>query len=56
MKNIEHIPLIIGEIADYKYHEGILYSYSKNPKRTIQNISDNIILVKKITNKQMFLC
>jgi hypothetical protein len=42
--------LIKGEIADYRFDEsGILYSYSKSPKRTIQNISDNIALVKKIT-------
>jgi hypothetical protein len=26
-----------------------LYSYSKNPKRTVKNISENIALVKQIT-------
>jgi len=44
------IELIEGEIADYFYSpEGILYSYSKSPKRTIKNISENIALVKQIT-------
>jgi len=44
------IELIKGEIADYYYSpEGILYSYSKPPKRTVQNISENIALVKQIT-------
>jgi hypothetical protein len=47
---LDDLPLIHGEIADYKYdREGILYSYSKNPKRTIRNISENIALVKQIT-------
>ena len=42
--------LIKGEIADYYYSpEGILYSYSKPPKRTVKNISENIALVKQIT-------
>ena len=42
---------IIGEIADYHLsNEGILYSYSKNTKRTVQNITDNIALVKQITS------
>jgi hypothetical protein len=49
----ENIQLIEGEIADYWYApEGILYSYSKNPKRTIQNITNNIALVKSITNNE----
>ena len=44
------IELIKGEIADYYYSpEGILYSYSKPPKRTVKNISENIALVKQIT-------
>lgn len=42
--------LIKGEIADYMYKDGILYSYSKSPVRTVKNISENIALVKKITN------
>jgi len=50
MKSTEQLKLIEGEIADYRYGEdGILYSYSKNPKRTVKNISENIALVKKIT-------
>lgn len=54
--------LIKGEIADYWYSpEGILYSYSKPPKRTVKNISENIALVKRITgNKKIplliYLC
>lgn len=45
-----HTPIIKGEIADYYYSpEGILYSYSKNPKRTVKSISENIALVKQIT-------
>jgi hypothetical protein len=44
------IELIKGEIADYYYSpEGILYSYSKSPKRTVKNISENVALVKQIT-------
>lgn len=46
----ENMQLIEGEIADYYYSpEGILYSYSKPPKRTVKNISENIALVKQIT-------
>ena len=46
----ENTELIKGEIADYYYSpEGILYSYSKPPKRTVKNISGNIALVKQIT-------
>src|SRR6478735_11780541 len=44
--------LIKGEIADYWYNEGILYSYSKNPVRTVKNISENISLVKSITGNK----
>jgi hypothetical protein len=47
IKPPENTPLIKGEIADYWYApEGILYSYSKNPKRTVKNITENIALVK----------
>jgi hypothetical protein len=50
MISLDTIPLIKGEIADYKYdHDGILYSYSKDPKRTVKMIADNIALVKQIT-------
>src|SRR6478752_10830031 len=45
--------LIKGEIADYHYgDDGILYSYSKSTLRTVQRISDNIALVKKITGNK----
>jgi hypothetical protein len=42
--------LIKGEIADYWFSpEGILYSYSKAPKRTVELIRRNVELVKTIT-------
>lgn len=41
---------IKGEIADYYLNEeGILFSYSKSVVRTVENISDNLALVKEIT-------
>lgn len=50
MNTPENRTLIKGEIADYYLsEEGILYSYSKPPKRTVKNISENIALVKQIT-------
>jgi len=53
MTEPDKLELIEGEIADYWLSPtGILYSYSKNPKRTVQNISDNIELVKKITGNK----
>lgn len=52
MSKSEHIGLIKGEIADYKYEDGILYSYSKEIRRTVQNIADNVELVKKITGNK----
>ena len=50
-----------GEIASYWLEDGILVSLSKNPKRTVENISGNVALVKQITgNKRMplliYLC
>ncbi len=62
MISLEAIPLIQGEIADYKLDsDGILYSYSKSPRRTVKSITENIDLVKKITgNKKVplliYLC
>lgn len=54
IKPPDNIPLIKGEIADYWYApDGILYSYSKNPTRTIKNITENIALVKSITNNKI---
>jgi hypothetical protein len=50
----DNIELIKGEIADYWYApDGILYSYSRNPVRTIKNITENIALVKSITNNKI---
>lgn len=50
MRNLDHIELVTGEIADYRFTpEGILYSYSKSPKRTVALIRQNIELVKSIT-------
>ena len=54
IKPPDNIQLIKGEIADYWYApDGILYSYSKNPKRTIKNITENIALVKSITGNKI---
>jgi hypothetical protein len=39
-----------GEIATYWFDEGILVSLSKPPKRTIENITSNVALIKKLTN------
>ena len=41
-----------GEIATYWLDDGILVSLSKSPKRTIANITENIALVKRITNNK----
>ena len=49
-----NIQLIKDEIADYWYApDGILYSYSRNPKRTVKNITENIALVKSITDNKI---
>ncbi len=53
MKPPDNVQLIRGEIADYYLgEEGILYSYSKSPKRTIENITANIALVQRITGNK----
>jgi hypothetical protein len=44
--------LIRGEIADYVFEDGILVSYSKSPKRTVENIKGNMKLVKSITGNR----
>jgi len=50
MNPSQNIERIEGEIADYYYSpDGILYSYSKSIRRTVQNISENIAFVKQIT-------
>ena len=47
------IQLIKGEIADYWLSDdGLLYSYSKSPVRTVKNITENIQLVKQITGNK----
>lgn len=54
IKPPDNIQPIKGEIADYWYApDGILYSYSKNPKRTLNNITENIALVKSVTNNKI---
>jgi hypothetical protein len=45
--------LIKGEIADYHMDSsGILFSYSKSPRRTVENITANVELVKRITDNK----
>ncbi len=47
----ENRNIISGEIADYWLSpEGILYSYSKSIERTVENIVNNTVLIKKITS------
>ena len=41
-----------GEIATYWFEDGILVSLSKSVRRTVENISGNVALVKKITNNK----
>ena len=41
-----------GEIATYWFEGDILVSLSKSPRRTIENISGNVALVKQITNNK----
>jgi hypothetical protein len=54
IKPPDNIQLIKGEIADYWFApDGILYSYSRNPRRTVKNITENIALVKSITNNKI---
>jgi hypothetical protein len=54
--------LIKGEIADYRFgNDGILYAYSKSILRTVNNITDNVQLVKEITGNKpipllIYLC
>jgi hypothetical protein len=45
-------PTYEGEIATYWFDEGILVSLSKSPKRTVENISSNVSLVKNITGNK----
>jgi hypothetical protein len=41
-----------GEIATYWFEEGILVSLSKSPRRTVENITGNVALVKRITGNK----
>lgn len=41
-----------GEIATYWFDDGILVSLSKSVKRTVENITGNVALVKKITGNK----
>ncbi|MBO9674482.1 MAG: STAS/SEC14 domain-containing protein [Sphingobacteriaceae bacterium] len=53
MDNDRDNELIEGEIADYLLTDsGILVSYSKSILRTVENISANVALVKKITGNK----
>lgn len=58
-KNAE---IVQGEIADYYFdRSGILISFSKNPRRTVENIKRNVALVKQITSNRkapllIYLC
>lgn len=53
MGNDSDNQLIEGEIADYLLtDDGILISYSKSVLRTVENISANVALVKKITGNK----
>jgi hypothetical protein len=45
-------PIFNGEIATYWFDDGVLISLSKSPKRTVENISANVALVKEITNNK----
>jgi hypothetical protein len=53
MENDSDNQLIEGEIADYLLTDnGILISYSKSILRTVENITANVELVKKITGNK----
>ena len=41
-----------GEIATYWFDDGILVSLSKSTKRTVENITANVALVKEITGNK----
>lgn len=45
-------PVFEGEIASYWFEDGLLVSLSKNPQRTVANISSNVALVKQITGNE----
>ena len=41
-----------GEMATYWFENGILVSLSKSIRRTVENITANVALVKQITNNK----
>src|SRR5689334_6464886 len=41
-----------GEIATYWFENGFLVSLSKSTMRTVKTISDNVALIKSITNNK----
>ena len=45
-------PVYEGEIATYWFDEVILVSLSKSPRRTVENITANVALVKQITGNK----
>ncbi len=45
-------PVFESEIASYWFEGGILVSLSKNPQRTVANISSNVAFVKEITGNK----
>ncbi|QEC68955.1 STAS/SEC14 domain-containing protein [Panacibacter ginsenosidivorans] len=46
------VKTVEGEIATYWFNEGILVSLSKSTKRTVENIKNNVALVKQITHNK----
>jgi hypothetical protein len=56
MENKQDIPtdrqVWEGEMATYWFENGILVSLSKSIRRTVENISANVALVKQITNNK----
>ncbi|MCE3226734.1 MAG: hypothetical protein K0S32_1285 [Bacteroidetes bacterium] len=45
-------PTFEGEIATYWFEDGILVSNSKSIKRTVENITSNVKLVKRLTDNK----
>src|SRR2546423_14571074 len=52
MTSLKDKEIFEGEIATYWFDDGILVSISKSPRRTVENITNNIALVKRITNNK----
>ena len=45
-------PIFEGEIATYWFDDNILIALSKSIKRTVENITGNVTLVKQITDNK----